>query len=365
MDKELAKKQKLNWQALLIEETQTELKKLIQDLVLSGASFGLIKKKVQELVKKCVDELELDSLKVVAERSLLTFAGRVYTITNRTFAGLTLRDVGVLSAVASGNTDYDKIKRVQEIMTRDVRHAYNWGVPLETYAKDYMKMIEQRVNDLAKLEAKEDYTTNVSLRNIAEIQVREEWREKELQDMVDKGVDLVWIVPHANCSERCQPFQGKLYSISGKYGEIDGIKYEPLTNATDIYETTKSGKVYKNGCLSGFNCRHTIKEYKDKNKPIEIPAEVVDKQREVNNKQRYLERGVRAWRDVAVQYKGLLGSGVKEIVTYTEKHPEGRTLNVKAKYVEARNKAIEWNRRYVDYSRTNNVPYYPDRVKII
>lgn len=343
MDIELAKKQKLNWQALLIEETQTELKRMIQDLILKGASFGVIKKKVQELVKKCVEQLELDSLKVVAERSLLTFAGRVYTITNRTFAGLSYRDVGVLSAVAGGNTEYENIKRVQDIMTRDVRHTYNWAVPLETYAKDYMKMIQDRVNDLAKLEAKEDYTTNVSLRNIAEIQVREEYRQQELDKMIEKGIDLVWIVPHSNCSERCEKWQGKLYSISGKWGEVDGIQYEPLSNATDIYETTKSGKVYKNGCLSGFNCRHTIQEYHDKNKPIEIPAEVVERQRKVNNEQRYLERGVRMWRDRAMQMKDI----------------------DKAQYIYSRNKAIEWNRRYVEYSRQNNVPFYPDRTKII
>ena len=243
-----------------------------------------------------------------------------------------------------GIADYKEIQTTRKFVNEIVPlRAYETRVPLDVYAKDYIKMVEERLNYLAGIDAKDDYSERVSLRNIAEMQVRQERHQQELQDIVDTGNDLVWIVPHANCSERCEPWQGKLYSISGRYGEIDGIEFQPLSNATDIYETTKSGKVYKNGCISGFNCRHILKPYTKGNKPTEIPASVIDKQREVDRTQRYLERGVRTWKERALLFKGIDNK----------------------RYIYSKNKAKEWNERYIGYSRDNQVAYYPSRTDII
>lgn len=337
---ELAKKQGLNWQALLIEETQTEIKELIKDLTLKGKSKLEIGKAVEKKINECVDELESENLKAEAQKGLQVFANRVYVILALLFVNVNYSQLQSISRVAR---DIGTIKDLQETSTILGNQAYNKGVPVNIYAKDYMELVKQRIDTLSKLEAKEDYTSRMTLRNSAEIQVRQERREEQLQELKDKGVNLVWIVPHANCSSRCQPFQGKLYSLDGTYGEIDGIRYEPLENATDVYETTKNGKIYKNGCLSGFNCRHQTQAYAKGNKPTPIPAKVIDKEREINNKQRYLERGVRSWRDRALQWKGIDN----------------------AEYVYSKNKANEWNRKYIEYSRNNNVAFYPDRTKII
>ena len=58
-----AKKQGLNWQALLIEETQTELKILIRDMVLQKKTFSEINKVVVKTIEKAVNDLESDNLK--------------------------------------------------------------------------------------------------------------------------------------------------------------------------------------------------------------------------------------------------------------------------------------------------------------
>ena len=339
-----AKKQGLNWQALLIEETQTELKILIRDMVLQKKTFSEINKVVVKTIETAINDLESDNLKEISTRSLLGFSTRIYWYYKNTFKDISIIQLVALNKVAQGIADYKEIQTTRKFVNEIVPlRAYETRVPLDVYAKDYIKMVEERLNYLAGIDAKDDYSERVSLRNIAEMQVRQERHQQELQDIVDAGNDLVWIVPHANCSERCEPWQGKLYSISGRYGEIDGINFQPLSNATDIYETTKSGKVYKNGCISGFNCRHILKPYTKGFKPTEIPANVIDKQREVDRTQRYLERGVRAWKERALLFKGIDNK----------------------RYIYSKNKAKEWNERYIGYSRDNQVAYYPSRTDII
>lgn len=343
MKKELAKKQGLNWQALLIEETQTEIKTTVQRMVLAQRNFADINKKIVEIVNSLVEELESKDLKQTCRDTLFAFATRVYNYLQRTYQGVGLSGVYAILSVANGVGTVEQIRKTNEIISKIVPdYAYRVGVPLDVYAKEYMQNVEDRLNKLVKVEPKEDYTSRVNLRNIAEMQVRQENHIKDIDKLVGKGVKLVWIQPHANCSKRCEPWQDRLYSLDKTSGTIDGIAYEPLENATNIYETTKSGKIYKNGCISGFNCRHTLVPYEKGNEPIEIPARVIDRQREVNNKQRYLERGVREWKERALLHR------------YSEKE-----------YRFAKSKAIEWNKRYIEYSKKNNVAYYDSRTKVL
>ena len=337
---EVAKKQGLNWQALLIEETQTEIKVLIQKLILEQKSYFEVNKAVVKVVERAVKELESESLKLTVKPSLYAFATRTYNYLKQTYQGLNWFAVGALMAVSQNIATSSQVKAVSQLAGAS---AYNRAVPLDLFSKDYMKFVKQRIDYLSKLEAKEDYTSRVNLRNIAEMQVREERHNQELETLRQNGVKLVWIVPHANCSERCEKWQGKLYSLDGTSGNIDGIRYQPLENATDIYEMTKSGKIYKNGCVSGFNCRHTLEPYKKGNKPIEIPNQVIERERAINTKQRYFERGVREWKERAVMFKDI----------------DPRL------YKFAKAKAKWWNDRYVAYSEKNGVAYYPSRTEII
>lgn len=337
---ETAKRQGLNWQALLIEETQSEIKVLIQKLVLEGKGFAEVNKEVVKVVESAINDLESEALKETAKPTLYAFATRVYNYTKQTYQNLNLYGLMALLSVANNKGTPEQIRYVNQLAGNS---AYNVGTPLDVFSKDYMQFVKERVEKLSKFEAKEDYTSRVNLRNIAEMQVREEWHEKQIADFKEQGVKLVWIVPHSNCSERCQDWQGKLYSLDGSSGTIDGISYQPLENATDIYQTSKNGKIYKNGCISGFNCRHTLEPYKQGNKPIEIPSRVIDRQREINTKQRYFERGVREWKERALLFKGI----DKKLYNY------------------AKAKAKQWNERYIKYCEKNEVAYYPSRTEII
>jgi hypothetical protein len=134
-----------------------------------------------------------------------------------------------------------------------------------------------------------------------------------------------------------------VYSLDGTSGTApDGRKYIPLEIATDVYYTTKAGKVYKNGLL-GFNCRHYLVAYKDGYRfPKPNPQEEA-REYQITVKQRQLERRVRKWRDKAIYYKGV--------------NPK--------EYQRAKKYAERANRDYIRFSHKNGRAYYPSRTKII
>ena len=217
--------------------------------------------------------------------------------------------------------------------------AYNRATPNAMYNLDYEKEIQKRINEIADMTAKTDYASRYSLRASVEMQVRDEHNQKQIQDLKNKGERLAWIDTHANCSERCQPWQGKLYSLDGLSGMQDGVSYQPLENATEIYD--KYG--YKNGCLSGFNCRHRLLPYRKGFRPIAIPESVIQKQRELEQQQRYMERTIRRYESRALMSRA-------ENQTKAYKHFKGL--------------AQKWTKRYEDFSKKNNIPFYPSRLDI-
>lgn len=223
--------------------------------------------------------------------------------------------------------------------------AYNWAVPLEQWEKSYTKTINRIMVDLVYSDAKEDYTTNVNLRNIAEMTVRYERQLERLEELKADGVKLVWIEPHANCSERCEKYQGKLYSLDGSTGKIDGIDYRPLEYATnnpvDRY-VTRAGKVYQNGCITGFNCRHQLIPYATGNRPMPIPADVIARRRAIEQRQREMERDIRAQKRKAVLMRNV--------------SPEA--------YNKAREKASRMTELYEEYSRKNDAAFSRERTSI-
>ena len=331
-----AKDEGLDWQTSLIMDMQTSIKALLSTAVLLGWSWATINSRLGKILEDA-DEIEIEELKERAKSSLLIFATVAYRQLLNSLKGV---DINIYQSVAR----YDKspTQANQKTLTADLSGRGAWTIeqPLQEFSQDYMKKVRSAFSDLAKSSAKDDYSSNVSLRNISEMSVRWERKQAEQSRLEEEGEDLVWISAHANCSKRCQPYQGKLYSMSGRSGKIDGHAFRPLSVATDVEYTTKSGKTYKNGCISGYNCRHYLIPYRKGNNPIEVPADVVAKQREINTTQRAMERKVRDLRDLAV------------------------TLPDKTDRAKARKSAVKAYAEYKDYCRKNEVAYYPSRVAI-
>ncbi len=329
-----AKDEKLDWQTALIMDMQTEIKSLLSTAVVLGFSWAVINQRIAKILEDA-DEIEITELRERSKRSLLLFATVAYRQLQNSLKGVNIK---VLQSVARYERSPTQINATS-LMTDLERQAWTIEQPLKEFSKDYMKKVRSAFGELAKSDAKDDYGSNVSLRNISEMSVRWERKQEERAKLEEAGEDLVWISAHANCSERCQPYQGKLYSMSGRSGSIDGNRFRPLSVATDVKYMTKLGKTYTNGCISGYNCRHYLIPYRKGNKPIEVPAAVVAKQREINNTQRAMERRVKDLRELAV----------------TMPLPEDKA--------KARAAAVKAYAEYKAYCEKNKVAYYPSRVQ--
>ena len=348
---ELAKSKGLNWQVLLIQDCETDIKLITLESVRLGEDYGTTNKKVSSLIKECVDGLESEELKRVVKQTLPKFASRIYlqwlNIYGNRRQGIALITLFSLKGV---NVPEKTRKTLTELPIERKEVYPDYVYNRATANKEYY----ERVNKVLDQSAKEDYSERYSLRAKSEVQVRYEVQQKRLQALYESGNDLVWIDTHANCSERCEEWQGKLYSISGKYGTIDGISYQPLSNATDRYDITKSGKAYLNGTLTGFNCRHTTTPYTKGSKPSFIPEEVIERQRELETRQRQLERNVRFYENRALGWRNnskiALTSEEKEFAIKTYRHNKDLVK--------------KWQNEYVDFCRKNNIPQYPSRLKI-
>lgn len=331
-----AKDDGLDWQTALIMDLQTEIKALLSTAAVLGLTWAMINARIAEIVKEA-DEIEIEELRERSKRSLLIFATVAYRQLMTSIKGLDLRILDQISKYERNPTAVNERALTAKL---GGRQAWTIEQPLKEFSQDYMKKVRSAFGKLAKSDAKDDYGSNVSLRNISEMTVRWDRKQEEQSRLEEVGEDLVWISAHANCSKRCEPYQGKLYSMSGRSGSIDGNTFRPLTVATDVEYKTGAGKRYKNGCISGFNCRHRLIPYRKGNKPMEVPADVVAKQREINNTQRAMERRVKDLRELAVTMPDPVDKA------------KARTAAVKA-YAE-----------YKEYCRNNEVAYYPSRVQI-
>ena len=330
---------KLNPQAKAITDCQSEIKALVNRLYLQGRPQAFIENEVRKVIKKYGVKLSNKELQELMPKSMWNLYKQTLLLLFTTF-GLngkqTYERIQVAQTIASG-------ERVYKGMDMPLI-AQRYSIPNGIYAKDYMQKVNDVYTRLAKNDAPDpdDISGRNSLRNRAEMEVRYEYHQNEIQSFKDAGTKLVVCSTHADCSDRCFPWQGKVYSLDGTSGKTeDGRSYVPLETATDIYYTTKAGKTYKNGLL-GFNCRHKLYEYVPGMGIPKVSRAEQRKENKINTKQRAMEKTVREWRMREELNKGA-----------------GNT----AEYLNAQKKASEAYARYRKFSQENGRAYYPDRVK--
>lgn len=348
----------LNYQALALEEAEGKIRVAVKDALFKGISRRALDTKVKAIITEALSSVQSEALKSASERSLKAFYTRLLQTTGRlprstvlTFLALSVLAEGKDASKYTERMSKTEAARIARENVPEIHSelAANYAQSVGIYHKKYMEdMISPVVNRLAKETAldpdSEGYLgERQTLRARAEREVRYETHQNRLQDFNERGVKLVIIPPHANCSERCRPFQGKVYSLDGSSGTApDGRKYEPIENATEIFVKTKKGTVWKNG-LFGFNCRHTMVEYKPGLKFPMPSAEQERREYKIDVRQRALERRV-------VQYKIRA-----EMAKGTDKD----------EYQKAKKKARYWDAYYRSFSKANGRAYYPSRTKTI
>lgn len=343
----------LNKQAIELEETETKIRLIVKTEYFKGTDKAKIELLIRKAIEECLKKITIPDLREASRISLYNFARRQYAQISQ-IRGANLLVLLAIMKLNDKTNEMAKtmpISRAKAIVKQAmIYEGYDdvniYGAPLQKFSQDY---INDNVKPVLDRLAKEfpldpgDIEKRNSLRNRAELEVRYNGHLENVEQLKEQGHKLVIASTHADCSERCQRWQGRVYSLDGTSGKTpDGRNYVPLENATDIYYTTKAGKVYKNGLL-GFNCRHFLVPYKDGYIFPKVREAEERKQYKITEKQRRLEREVRYWRTLAVTNKGI--------------------NNEKYKY--ARKKAIEYNKKYIAFSKDNGRAYYPSRTKLL
>lgn len=351
----------LNEQASVLVDAQTDIKTVIKKGVLNGASFSVIAEEIRKIIFRAIARIRSPTLQQDARISLMQFSNRAYVkfkaelaMENALLVAVALLTRRVTERETNGiKENYFVPRSPQELRAAEIisnsggvtLRASDRGIPLQEFQKTYMNRVTSALNGLAETNALDpnDTTGRNSLRNLAEMQVRYERHQEEIAELKANGNNLVVCSVHADCSDRCAPYQGRVYSLDGTYGTTeDGRQFVPLELATDIFYTTKSGRTYKNGLL-GFNCRHKLSPYKS-GMVIPFVGEMERKREDaITKRQRAMERAVINYREEALMYKGENAG----------------------KYKQARQKAVESYNAYKQYSQENGRAFYPDRVKIL
>lgn len=309
----------------------------IKKYITGQESYARVLREVRKIIKETITDLESKELKISAKQTLENY---VRQLMQKAFMSigipLTLMTMA-FNSLSTGAKFENIAKTYSAELPKDV---FEIAQPKNVFSEEYAKRVKEVYNELAKAEPM--YDTNISLRNIAEMTVRYDRTMEQIQGFISRGVNLVVGSQHANCSKRCEKWQGGHYTLDNTYQVVDGIEFQPLSNATDQYYTTKKGKTYKNGYLTGYNCRHYLMEYKKGMRQVSVSADVVEKQREIDHKMRYMERQIRQWKDMALMHKGV-----------------DREL-----YLQARQKAINYNKKYIEFAKSNKRAYYPSRTDV-
>lgn len=337
----------MNKQAIALEEAEAEIRLTVKTSYLSKTPKNIIDDKIRQIIRTAAKQIKIPALREVGIKSLILFYNRQWRIIQALGDATTLLLIAELSE--KSRPQHEQIKTLEKIQARGGFADYEskakaYGVPLQEYSERYMKeRVEPVMKRLAESQPTDpEDTRRISIRARAELEVRYQSHIDEINNLRDSGIKLVIASTHADCSERCAPYQGRVYSLDGTSGTTDdGRKYVPLEVATDIYYTTKAGRTYKNGMISGFNCRHYLIPYKSGY--VFPKPNKAEEQREyaITQRQRQLERNVLKWKTRALE-------AIK-----------------KSDYNEARQKARFWNGVYIKYSQENNRAYYPSRTKIL
>jgi len=345
----------------LLNEVETKFKKIIVEDITNGVpvlkTSETLDKLIKEFEKNIPDDYQekknmIRALQASKRKLYNEFKLQINPSWNQAKKELeAILGIQIYNQAQFFNALMKNLKDIDATLVPDVTEtttiAFQQGTP---YIANYYRQFTQAVNDLAEnsiteplpSDPKEKIKGAMSLRSLVEMNIRQKFHQEQSETYKKEGVKLSWVSTHADCSKRCEPFQGKLYSLDGTSGTIEGYKYEPIEKATDIFVRTKNGRLWKNG-LFGFNCRHRLIKY-DPNvrPPLDYTSKEIAKEREITNKQRTYERDIFKKKLEAELLKGVNDERSKSL----------------------RKRAKTLNEIYQAYSKKNNHAFYPARVSI-
>ena len=342
----------------IIQDAQTRIKETIVECYYQNLSKAEIEKRIAVIIQEAFGKLP-DSIRESARMSLAINAQKwhyLYTESMKVLNASMIRTLAKWESTIPGmraeaktysinlaemigaeaNVQKEVIDRFRPFLTKD-----DAGLAIiENYEKRVKDQIKVLAADPANLQRidKNGKPYKVNLRNFSEMHARYEANQEDIKRLESEGVKLVWTSSHPDASPRCAPYQGRLYSMDGSSGSIDGIKYTPLDEA--LLGPRGDG----NGIINGYNCRHRLIEYTPKSgPPKEYDKATINRENAINNRQRQYERDIR---NLKIQERLANKSGDDQGANGLQK---------------------EWQKLMKDYERyslRNQRAYYPWRTRV-
>lgn len=372
-----AKKNIPDWDEHISADLKTQIKAFCLKKVLLKADRVKIMEQIAKEITEFIDEFDSadEAEKQIGERyrqELTEFATEAYEKAVSMVGNLTpymfaqgLAKPEMLTQVqkdqlgrAKGVTVGFNASSVENILKDTPSTAeggYNRGIEAGKFYGEVHKELKAGMRDYTEFRqsASRPYLISVNQRNVVEMGIRFKAYQDRKKKLIADGVRLVYVPPHANCSKRCQPYQGKLYSLDGSRGSVDGRSYVPIEEAADNITVTgkrDTSRVYAAGLFS-YNCRHTMEPYEEGQNFEVIPDEVIEKQRKIETEQRRLEREIRALREKHMLYHIVLK-------TSNNKNLKSETYDIWKLYLQKREE-------YYAFCDKNKIPQFGDRLKVI
>ena len=270
---------------LIIAQMTTKCKEIITEGLTSGVSQDEITK---QLNKTIAENIKLLPIEIQEE----TRKGIVMSCKKWHFE--LSQSLDIYTRNLSNQLGINLVGKTHKAIMQEFRPYLDAGtnvaVPMIKNYQDNVKSVlrsisSQAPNVVRKVKGQSPY--RISLRNLAEMRVRYEANINDIQQLKNSGVKLVWTSSHPNCSPRCKDYQGKLYSLDGTSGTINGKKYEPIEKA--MRGKNNDG----NGIITGYNCRHRLVEYTGQPAPNDYTEAEIKREYAIDNKQRTYENKIR------------------------------------------------------------------------
>ena len=377
---------------LAVEEYNTRLLNIVSEGMLLGQSKFIVKQRVSDLCRECaiaLEELEaptllidqtIEAIKLQFMKSWLMEIRELKKIQKDDQLGLigeTIRKMesNVPMEMTSKGISIDvlgnekvgiangSITNIRDFMTDNGLTSKGAS---ERYV-DYVDRINESLININEKLADGTLTTigkdgrRISVRNLAEIDARYKIISEDMQRNGVKQNDFVVASAHADASERCSWWQGKIFLVDldintrpfGQYsgekptqtilGHIDGKPYYSLKQACD------------NGFLS-YNCQHRLIKYYKGIQPPRYDMLKVKKNRSLTARQRELENRIRMYkRRETLSTKGVRVNRKNPYTGEMEEMSEFKYNQTMSKY---------WQEQYKIFSSDNGLPEYRWRLRI-
>lgn len=333
---------------LSVTDAQNRIKALIVESYYSNWPKARLESEIAKIINQTVESYSTRyqndlrrSLAVSAQRWHISYMNQMHSFNLQTLNLIRERS-GVYSidlvSIANGTPGDSRliVERFRPILTQDKLGSQL----IDNYEKRVRSQISMLASDPANMERidKNGKAYKISLRNFAEMEVRYQANLQDVERLKNEGVKLVMASSHADCSERCSDYQGRLFSLDGSSGVINNIPYSPLQEALD------GPKGDGNGIINGYNCRHRLIEYSQGMKPPrDYDRDTIRKENAITARQRNYENQIR---------KLKAEEALCKKAGYAEE----------ASKIQSRWQALDNN--YKNFSLSNQRPFYPWRTKV-